>query len=102
MMNTPAQGSRVALPTTFHWKGPIQPVKNFLYRIHSQPYTSFQLVYQSAKLPPTADTYVWGGTGLLVGTRLDPAHRYFWGVKWDWDQLGEGGNLYQPIYMTGP
>ena len=100
MLGTPAVNAHINLPMTFQWRGPIQPVKTYLFRIHSQPYTAFQLVYQSAKLPGTTVSYSWGGTGLLVGGSLDPAHRYFWGVKWDWDALGEAGNLYQPVYMT--
>lgn len=98
MMNIPAPGATVTLPTTFQWLAPIQPVRYFFYRIHSQPYTSFQLVYQSPRLEGTVRSYTWnGGT-----TALDPSHRYFWGVKWDWGDLGEGGNLYQPVYLRKP
>jgi hypothetical protein len=72
-----------------------QPV-GYFWRIHDRPFTAFTLVYQSAKLPGTATSFTFSGAGVT----LDPAHRYFWGVQWDWGPLGQGGNLYQAAYMT--
>lgn len=96
MQNTPPMDARIRLPYTFVWKPPMQLPVGYYWRIHDRPYTSFKLVYQSAKLPGTATTYTFSGSGVY----LDPNHRYFWGVQWDWGELGMGGNLYQAAYMS--
>ena len=97
MTNTPSLDSRVKLPTTFTWKPPRQQPVGYYFRIHDRPYTSFVLVYQSPKLAGSATSYTWNGSGPAY---LDPSHRYFWGVQWDWGELGMGGNLYQPVYLS--
>lgn len=97
-INLPLPNTHIGLPNTFNWLGPIQPVVGFYFRVHSQPFTAFQLVFQSAKLTGDTGSYSFDGQHTLTGP-LDPNHRYFWGVKWDWGPMGEGGNLYQAIYM---
>ncbi len=96
MMNTPPMDARIKLPFNFVWKPPMQLPVGYYWRIHDRPYTSFVLVYQSAKLPGSATSFYFTGAGV----NLDPTHRYFWGVQWDWGELGFGGNLYQAAYMS--
>lgn len=96
MQNTPPMDARIKLPYNFVWKPPMQLPVGYYWRIHDRPYTAFVLVYQSAKLPGSATSYTFSGAGV----NLDPTHRYFWGVQWDWGELGMGGNLYQAAYMS--
>lgn len=98
MTNTPPMDARVGLPQTFSWVLQTQPVQKIWFRVHTHPFTSYQLFYQSPTLPGTSTSYTWDGSGMLLP--LDTGNRYFWGIKWDAGPVGVGGNLYQAVYFN--
>ena len=59
---------------------------------------TFTLLYQSNRIPGTATSFTWDGSG--VASPLSSTNRYFWGLAWDAGPVGEGGNLYQAIYFN--
>jgi hypothetical protein len=93
--NLPLPGASTALPATFTFEVPRQPMASQRFRLHSQGGTSFTLVYVSNKFPGDRTTFTWDGTG----TRETLAYNrdYFWGLEWDGGPLGAFGNLYQKI-----
>lgn len=93
--NLPLPGASTALPATFTFEVPRQPMVSQRYRLHSQGGTSFTLVYVSNKFPGDRTSFTWDGTG----TRETLAYNrdYFWGLEWDGGPLGAFGNLYQKI-----
>lgn len=100
LQNTPAMDARMTLPVNFSWQLPTQPVESLRFRVHSNGGRSFRLIFQSAELPAGTTGYTWDGAGALES--LQPGQRYFWGHVWDAGAAGEGGNLFQAIYLGRP
>jgi hypothetical protein len=98
MTDLPKMDARVSLPTTFEWIPQTQTVDYYRYRLHSTGGRTFTLIYQSNKIPGTANTFTWDGSGATQP--LSSTNRYFWGVFWDAGAAGEGGDLYQSIYFN--
>jgi hypothetical protein len=96
----PAMSAHVSLPTTFMWVPQAQAVTLYHFEVHDAPGTSFNKIYESGDIPGNATSFTWDGSGLPPGVTLDPNHRYFWGLFWDAGPLGQGGNLYQPVYFN--
>ncbi|MEB3220529.1 MAG: hypothetical protein VKS61_00480 [Candidatus Sericytochromatia bacterium] len=100
MLNQPSMDARVTWPVTFRWEPPAHRPEGYRFRVHSQGGRSFELLYQSGRLPPAPRTFIWDGAG--ASPPLQPDRRYFWGLVWDLGPAGEAGNLYQAVQLVGP
>ncbi len=98
LLNDPPMDAHVALPVTFAWNPQTQTADFYRFRLHSNSGRTYTLIHQSARIPGTATTFTWDGSG--AATALSPTNRYFWGLFWDAGPVGEGGNLYQAIYFN--
>lgn len=96
LQNEPAMDAHTTLPVTFQWLPQTQAVVTYRFRLHSNGGRTFTLLHQSDRIPGDAKRFTWDGAGLT----LSPTNRYFWGLSWDAGPVGEGGNLYQPIYFN--
>jgi hypothetical protein len=98
LVNLPAMNARQGFPVAFSWVPPAQAVDNYRLRVHSIGGRSFTLVHQSSRIPGTATSFTWNGSGATEP--ISSTNRYFWGLYWDAGVVGEGGNLYQAIYFN--
>ena len=98
MLDLPKMDARTGLPVTFEWIPQTQTVDYYRFRLHSNGGRTFTLIHQSNRIPGTATSFTWDGTGTT--TALSSTNRYFWGVFWDAGAVGEGGDLYQAIYFN--
>lgn len=102
MLNLPQFGTRVGLPRRFDWVPQTQTASFLRFRVHTDPGRGApQPVFISNQLPADSTSYTWSGEINQPGiTGLSATNRYFWGVYWSAGELGEGGNLYQAVYLN--
>lgn len=98
LLNDPPMDARRSFPVTFAWSPQTQTVDSYRFRLHSTSGRTYTLIHQSDRIPGTATTFTWDGSG--VASPLSATNRYFWGMAWDAGPVGEGGNLFQAIYFN--